>query len=69
MNGTGAACSVCGQATFFVSCIDCRVPLCERCACFELLAEGCGTVVPAYFCPKCAVDPLVNPNAAFRDDF
>ncbi|PKN35497.1 MAG: hypothetical protein CVU61_03010 [Deltaproteobacteria bacterium HGW-Deltaproteobacteria-19] len=69
MNGTGAACSVCGQAKFFVSCIDCRVPLCEGCARFELLAEGCGTVVPAYFCPDCAVNPLVNPNAAFRDDF
>ncbi|MGV8078620.1 MAG: hypothetical protein AB2L22_00975 [Syntrophales bacterium] len=66
MTGTDAACSVCGQAMFFVSCIDCRVPLCEGCACFELLAEGCGTVVPAYFCPDCAVDPLVNPNAVFR---
>ena len=39
--------------------------LCDRCARFELLAEGCGTVVPAYFCPTCVSNPLANPNAIF----
>jgi hypothetical protein len=43
----------------------CRKPLCEACARFELLAEGCGTVVPAYFCATCVVDPFCNPNAIF----
>jgi len=61
-------CAVCQEEKFFVACIDCKAPLCEKCACFELLAQGCGTVVPAYFCPACAVDELVNPNAAFRKD-
>jgi len=68
MSGTDTACTVCGQKKVFVSCIDCRTPLCEECACFELLAAGCGTVVPAYFCPECAINPLSNPNAAFRND-
>ncbi|MCX7816163.1 MAG: hypothetical protein N2317_01455 [Syntrophales bacterium] len=58
-------CSVCGSVNIFARCADCRKPLCERCARFELLAEGCGTVVPVYFCPTCVVDPLVNPNAIF----
>jgi len=39
--------------------------LCDRCACFELLAEGCGTVVPVYFCSTCVINPLANPNAIF----
>jgi hypothetical protein len=43
----------------------CRKPLCEACAHFELLASGCGTVVPAYFCATCVVDPFCNPNAIF----
>ena len=51
-----------------MTCIDCKAVLCEKCAHFELLAEGCGTVVPAYFCPTCAVDMLINPNAIFRQD-
>jgi hypothetical protein len=61
-------CVICRQGKFFVTCVDCKAVLCEKCAHFELLAEGCGTVVPAYFCPTCAVDVLVNPNAIFRQD-
>jgi hypothetical protein len=59
-------CKSCGNAKIFTCCDDCNISLCEECAVFELLAKGCGTVVPVYFCPKCAVDPLINPNAAFR---
>jgi hypothetical protein len=59
------ACGVCGRDTVFTTCADCRMQLCDRCARFELLAEGCGTVVPAYFCPSCVSNPLANPNAIF----
>lgn len=68
MEEAKALCSICRKEVVLVACIDCRRPLCERCACFELLAEGCGTVVPAYFCPACAVDPMSNPNACFRQE-
>ncbi|HOK06151.1 MAG TPA: hypothetical protein PK836_03380 [Syntrophales bacterium] len=58
-------CACCGSPKVFALCADCRRPLCERCARFELLAEGCGTVIPTYFCPACVSNPLVNPNAVF----
>jgi hypothetical protein len=58
-------CGACRQQEVFALCADCRKPLCETCARFELLAGGCGTVVPAYFCPACVNDPLANPNAVF----
>lgn len=61
-------CKMCGKEKVFTSCDDCGVLLCEKCALFELLAKGCGTVVPVYFCLKCATDPLINPNAAFRQE-
>jgi hypothetical protein len=62
------SCISCGKIKIFTSCEDCGLQLCQECAVFELLAKGCGTVVPVYFCPKCAIDPLINPNAAFRQD-
>lgn len=58
-------CGVCGRDPVFTDCADCRMQLCDHCARFELLAEGCGTVVPAYFCPSCVSNPLANPNAIF----
>lgn len=58
-------CGVCGRDRTFTICADCRVAICESCSRFELLAEGCGTVVPVYFCPSCVNNPLANPNAVF----
>ena len=60
-------CGTCGRKKTMVKCIGCDAPVCETCAQFELVGSGCGCVWPAYYCPKCAWDPLVNPNAAFRD--
>ena len=58
-------CADCRKQKFWTPCTWCKKPLCEACARFELLAEGCGTVVPAYFCATCVVDPCCNPNAIF----
>jgi len=58
-------CEACGKRAAWTPCMGCRKALCEGCAHFELLAEGCGTVVPAYFCETCIADPLCNPNAIF----
>lgn len=58
---------VCCSAESFTPCAGCLDWVCERCAQFELIGSGCGCVWPAYFCPKCVCDPLINPNAVFRD--
>ncbi len=68
MQQTPDVCKYCGKPKVFTSCEDCGVLLCEECAVFEILAKGCGTVVPVYFCSVCAVDPMINPNAAFRQE-
>jgi hypothetical protein len=60
-------CTDCRNKKSWTPCKWCGKPLCESCAHFELLAEGCGTVVPAYFCAICVADPFCNPNAMFRD--
>jgi len=60
-------CGICVKAKVFAKCLGCSVSLCERCACFELIGSGCGCVWPAYYCFACAHDPLINPNAAFRE--
>ncbi|MDD5167404.1 MAG: hypothetical protein PHN75_01185 [Syntrophales bacterium] len=58
-------CTACQTEKVFTTCNGCQTTLCERCARFELVAGGCGTVVPAYFCPSCVKDPMANPNAIF----
>ncbi|MBA4396735.1 MAG: hypothetical protein C0394_05045 [Syntrophus sp. (in: bacteria)] len=60
-------CADCRKHKFWTPCKWCGKPLCDACAQFELLAEGCGTVVPAYFCATCVIDPFCNPNAMFRE--
>jgi hypothetical protein len=60
-------CARCGHDQIFTKCLGCDMPLCESCSRFELIGSGCGCVWPAYYCPACAVDPHVNPNAMFRD--
>jgi hypothetical protein len=60
-------CSMCGRAEHFVSCSGCGTPLCQACARFELHGSGCGTVIPAYYCRACVMDPHINPNAPLRD--
>jgi len=60
-------CETCRQKVVFVPCLGCGAGVCKTCVQFELIGSGCGCVWPAYYCPKCAWDPYVNPNAAFRD--
>jgi hypothetical protein len=60
-------CADCRKQKFWTPCKWCGKPLCDACAQFELLGEGCGTVVPAYFCAICVMDPFCNPNAMFRE--
>ena len=61
------ACVTCRAKAVFALCLGCGAGVCDTCAQFELIGSGCGCVWPAYYCSKCAWDPLVNPNAAFRD--
>ena len=67
MEPNGKACETCREKAVFALCLGCGAGVCEACALFELIGSGCGCVWPAYYCPKCAWDPMVNPNAAFRD--
>lgn len=60
-------CEACRLKVVFTPCLGCGAGVCDTCAQFELIGSGCGCVWPAYYCPKCAWDPYVNPNAAFRD--
>jgi hypothetical protein len=60
-------CEICRAKVVFASCLGCGAGVCEPCALFELIGSGCGCVWPAYYCPKCAWDQAVNPNAIFRD--
>ncbi len=67
MEAQQKACETCRANAVFVLCLGCGAGVCDTCAQFELVGSGCGCVWPAYYCAKCAWDPLVNPNAAFRD--
>jgi len=58
-------CGHCGKRPSFIKCTGCEIPLCQECACFELIGSGCGTVIPAYYCLHCVKDPRINPNAVF----
>ncbi len=58
-------CGHCGKRPSFTKCTGCEIPLCQECACFELIGTGCGTVIPAYYCLLCVKDAKINPNAVF----
>jgi hypothetical protein len=58
-------CGHCGKRLSFIKCTGCEIPLCQECACFELIGSGCGTVIPAYYCLLCVKDARINPNAVF----
>jgi hypothetical protein len=58
-------CGNCGKRLSFIICTGCEIPLCQECACFELIGSGCGTVIPAYYCLLCVKDARINPNAVF----
>jgi hypothetical protein len=58
-------CGHCGKRSSFIKCTGCEIPLCQECACFELIGSGCGTVIPAYYCLLCVKDARINPNAVF----
>ncbi|MEN6320370.1 MAG: hypothetical protein ABFD82_16660 [Syntrophaceae bacterium] len=60
-------CSMCINAKVFVKCPGCGMPVCEKCSRFELIGSGCGCVWPVYYCSQCAQNPMINPNAVFRD--
>ncbi len=60
-------CGICKERKNFTHCIGCGISLCESCSCFELIGSGCGCVWPAYYCPPCSRNPLVNPNAFFKE--
>lgn len=62
-------CSFCGKEAVLYTCSGCSVEVCEACHRLELLGSGCGTVIPLYYCPKCAVDEKINPNAGFKDEW
>jgi hypothetical protein len=66
-NRIDVLCGTCGREKGFTTCLGCGMPVCEKCARFELIGSGCGCVWPAYYCRTCAFDPAVNPNAAFRE--
>lgn len=58
-------CMVCKKAKAVTKCSGCEMLLCEKCAYLELFGYGCGTVIPTYYCPSCARDSNINPNAVF----
>ncbi len=60
-------CLVCGERKVFTTCTGCSRTICESCSRFELVGSGCGTVWPVYYCPACAQDPDINPNAVLRE--
>jgi len=61
-----SSCQIC-EGRVFTTCLGCEIALCEKCSRFELIGSGCGCVWPAYYCPTCVQDPLINPNAPLRD--
>ena len=65
VNTEREVCGHCGKRLASIKCTGCEVPLCQECACFELIGSGCGTVIPAYYCLLCVKDPGINPNAVF----
>lgn len=58
-------CPFCGKPDVLFTCSGCRGDVCPACHHFELAGSGCGTVIPLYYCPTCAVDERINPNAVF----
>jgi hypothetical protein len=60
-------CGICEKEKVFAKCLGCERLLCEQCALFELIGSGCGCVWPVYYCSTCAHDPMINPNAIFRE--
>lgn len=60
-------CEICGVKKTFTRCPGCERLVCDACVRFELFGWGCGCVWPVYFCPDCALNPQINPNAPFRD--
>lgn len=61
-------CPFCGKEAVLLKCSGCDGEVCEACHHFELVGSGCGTVIPLYYCPKCAVDEKINPNAGLKND-
>ncbi len=60
-------CPFCGNQAVLITCSGCNVEVCEACHHYELVGSGCGTVIPLFYCPKCAFDELINPNACLKD--
>ena len=60
-------CGMCQKVKEYTVCLGCEIPICEQCARFEIIGSGCGCVWPVYYCSACAQNPMINPNAVFRD--
>lgn len=65
--GDRVKCELCLENEAYTICLGCGKSACERCIRFELIGSGCGCVWPAYYCLRCVMDPMINPNAAFRE--
>jgi len=61
------ACGICDKGKAFAVCPGCGTIVCEHCSCLELIGSGCGCVWPVYYCLMCMQDPMINPNAIFKD--
>jgi len=63
-------CPFCGkQVDILYACSGCNGAVCVACHHLELAGSGCGTVIPLYYCPKCAFDEKINPNAGLKDSW
>ena len=60
-------CGICDKEKAFALCPGCGISLCEHCSCLELIGSGCGSVWPVYYCMTCVQNPMLNPNAIFKD--
>jgi len=61
------SCGICKNTKAFAQCPGCEILICEHCSRFELIGSGCGCVCPVYYCSSCAYNPMINPNAIFRN--
>jgi hypothetical protein len=62
-------CPACGKQGVIYRCSGCSAEICELCHHLELAGSGCGTVIPLYYCPNCAFDENINPNACLKDEW
>lgn len=67
MEDNSKLCEICGTGKGSIICAGCGKMICDKCAHFELLGSGCGTVYPLYYCSACFQDERINPNAGLQE--